>query len=774
MAVIESIRPAATESDLGYGQLFAVLVRRRFWFLGAFLAVLPFTLFYAFTREPVYQSSMQLLVEPNYQGKRDENLQSNQFADLNVNIDYATQLNLMRSSQLLQQAVDQLQTQYPDLTISDIQGSLTLTRLVEKGATKDGVETKIVQATYVSNDSVKSKNILEAIQKVYQNYNLAQQRQRLQEGLSFINNQLPEARTDVATAEGALKEFREEQNVIDPTQQATGFTQALLANQQQQDDVQGQLKSAQARFDALQDKLGHPLDDALISARLSQSTRYQNLLNQLQATELELEKQRTLYSDRYPTVKRLLDQQQRQLGLLQEEVGRVLGGTPTSANLFAASPSSTNTPSTNAPTVSTTATPPVSASTPSDNLLTQGQFGATDLGIVGEMVAARTEVASLEARSRSLKQAEQDLRQKLDRFPNLIAEYDRLQPGVEINRDSLKQLLSARQELGIELARGGFKWQVVEPPAIGVKTAPSLARNIAVGIVIGIFLGGATAFIRESMDDSVHSSDQLKQKTVLPLLGVIPELSQLRGEGSLAFLPFNRTESLFAPASQMLYLPTFRESLDLIHKNIQLLEATAKSLVVTSALPGEGKSTLALGLAFSAARSHQRVLLIDADLRHPSIHQRLGLPNEVGLSTMLADRTQITKPQAISLLSTKIHVLTAGPIPDDPVKLLSSRWMQELLAKFGQIYDLVLLDAPPILGLVDAIQIASYCQGVVMVGRINRVTQSELSQAMGMLSQLKAIGIVANGAKEYRNNYFSYGYRDGNFNAAKYESLARN
>jgi capsular exopolysaccharide synthesis family protein len=180
--------------------------------------------------------------------------------------------------------------------------------------------------------------------------------------------------------------------------------------------------------------------------------------------------------------------------------------------------------------------------------------------------------------------------------------------------------------------------------------------------------------------------------------------------------------------------------------------------MVTSALPDEGKSGLALGLAMSAARLHKRVLLIDANLRAPNLHKQLNLPNEQGLSTLLVSES--TLPNQISIPSagsSYIDILTAGPAPADPANLLSSPRMEELMAAFEENYDLVIVDAAPVLGLVDALLTASACRSVVMVASIGRVTRTQLVQATGMLSRLNLIGVVANGVSDAGSTYVPYG-----------------
>jgi capsular exopolysaccharide synthesis family protein len=179
--------------------------------------------------------------------------------------------------------------------------------------------------------------------------------------------------------------------------------------------------------------------------------------------------------------------------------------------------------------------------------------------------------------------------------------------------------------------------------------------------------------------------------------------------------------------------------------------------MVTSALPDDGKSALALGLAMSAARLHKKVLLIDANLRDPTLHKQLNLPNEQGLSTLLGN--DITLPNQIGVSysgSAYIDILTAGPIPTDPANLLSSPRMSQLMAAFEDNYDLVLIDAPSVLGLVDAILTASACRGVIMVASIGRVTRTQLAQATAMLSRLNLIGVVANGVSNADSTYVPY------------------
>ncbi|PSO59436.1 MAG: capsular biosynthesis protein [Cyanobacteria bacterium QH_2_48_84] len=709
-----------TETEFGYGQLFAILWRRRFWFLGVFCGVLSIAIPLALSKEPTYRSSMELLVEPNYQENGGDGGES-EVTDSAVDVDYATQLNLMRSSELLQEAVERLESEYPHISVEELQGSLTLKQVVEG----EDEPTKIVQATYVGNDPARTKEVLQALKNVYQKYNLEQQEKRISEGLSFINEQLPVARENLAEAEQELRQFRQNNNLVAPEEAANQTANALRNVEQQRQSLDAQYQETQARYDALKKQLGLSPQEALISSRLSESSRYQTLLNQLQETEIALAEQRAQYTDAHPNVKALLEQRQQQLSLLKEEVRQVLGEVPEQLKI-----------------------------TP-EALQQRGQLAGTELNLARSLVEARTNLQSLRARDQSLAETEQQLRAQLDRFPKLIAQYNSLQQEVEVRRSTLQELLQARQQLGVELDRGGFNWQVVETPRAGNKIGPNTKQDILLGAVVGLFLGGVAAFLREVVDDAVHTSDQLRGQVSLPLLGVTPSLPPSEAGRFVVNFPWQRLDQPPTSILQVVQWLPFRESLDMIYKNIQLLNRGSElsSLVVTSALAGEGKSTLVLGLAISAARLDQRVLVIDADLRHSSLHEELALSNEEGLSTLLSGETEQPNLHHISPLGSNIDLLTAGSTPNDPVKLLSSQGMRELIAEFEQSYDLVLLDTPSILGTVDAIQTASFCSGVVMVGRLDRVTQSQLSQATTMLSKLNAIGIVANGGKDAMSSY---------------------
>ncbi len=590
------------EPEPGYGQILAVFIRRFPWFLVVFVSSIAVASIVTFTTKPTYKSSMQLLIEPNYQGKKAGSGTGveNQFTDSNVEIDTATQLNLMQSSGLIQKAVDKLRPEYPDINVGEIKRALVLNQLRTK---EDNVATKIFQVEFSDHNPQKTQTILSAIRQVYVEYNKQQQDLRLQKGLQIIREQLRKASDDVSISEANLQRFRKNQNLIDPEIQAKAIESDLNNIEQARQTARSQYEEAIARQKSLQEQLNRSPQNALVSSRLSQSTRYQSLLNEIQKTELSLANERLRFTDDTPRVQKLAEQLQSQKDLLQKEVSRTLGGRS------------------------------VSTFSKGENLLEQGQLGQIDLNLAGQLVETQTNIVALSARDQTLLQKENELRLELKRFPSLLAYYNRILPQLQFSRERLEQLLRAEQQLRQELSKGGFNWEVVEEPQKGTLMGPNHQQNLLLGAVVGLMLGGIAAFITRSSDDSVHTTAELEKQIALPLLGTTPKLPPSKNRESVIKLPFGKPEVLSPWTIQVLQSAPRWESLDLIYKNIELLNTVSglKSLMVTSALADESKSALTLGLAMSAARLHKRVLLIDANLRDPRLHQQLNLPNEQGL-----------------------------------------------------------------------------------------------------------------------------------------------
>ena len=186
-----------------------------------------------------------------------------------------------------------------------------------------------------------------------------------------------------------------------------------------------------------------------------------------------------------------------------------------------------------------------------------------------------------------------------------------------------------------------------------------------------------------------------------------------------------------------------------------------RSLVMTSAMPGDGKSTISFYLAQIAAAMGKKVLLVDADLRKPNIHNISQLKNIWGLTNLISSNTP-QKQQVIHQMSfsRNFSIMTAGQIPPDPTKLLTSEKMRGLMKEFEHDYDLVIYDAPPILGLADASLLAPSTDGIVLVTRMEKTDRSAIKQTIDNLrmSRVNLLGMVINGHNNHLNYYYNKYY----------------
>jgi capsular exopolysaccharide synthesis family protein len=334
-----------------------------------------------------------------------------------------------------------------------------------------------------------------------------------------------------------------------------------------------------------------------------------------------------------------------------------------------------------------------------------------------------------------------------------------LRREVDTNRQLYDNLLQRFKELGISGNVVSNNVSVVdeaEPSLFPFK--PDLLRNLLVGLGLGALLGAAIVIALELMDDSIKYPDEVERVLGLPLMGVIPKVTRKRGgPKSLALEVHEDPRSTLAEAYR-----SVRTALQ-----FSTSDGAPKRLVVTSTTRNEGKSTTSLSLAINFAQMGQRVLLIDGDMRNPTVHKLLGLPNDFGLSNLLSSDNRGDKmitPTAIPNLS----VLTAGPIPPNPVDLLTGPKLLLLLnitAALG--IDYVIVDAPPMLGLADAVVLGNQLQNVLFVVQASATRKTHIKTALRRLRQggLVPRGVVLTqalnfGTQHDYESYYGYGPAD--------------
>jgi succinoglycan biosynthesis transport protein ExoP len=284
-------------------------------------------------------------------------------------------------------------------------------------------------------------------------------------------------------------------------------------------------------------------------------------------------------------------------------------------------------------------------------------------------------------------------------------------------------------------------------PAVAPATAsgPSRALVIAGAALAGLVLAVLIGLLRELFDTRVRTADDVERVTELPLLGTI------RKDADVARHPLPVLDA--ARSSQAEAFRTLRTNLRYVE-----LDDIARSLVITSSIESEGKSTTAANLALAAAGLGQKVLLVDADLRRPAVGRLFGIDDSIGLSDVLIG--QVPLDGAVQeVAQSGLQVLPAGAVPPNPNELLQSKAMAELLARLHEQYDLVVFDTPPLLPVSDAAVLAVQAGGVAMVAASGRVQRSQLDAALRSLERVNArtVGVIVTMVPRRGPDAYGYG-----------------
>jgi tyrosine-protein kinase len=295
-----------------------------------------------------------------------------------------------------------------------------------------------------------------------------------------------------------------------------------------------------------------------------------------------------------------------------------------------------------------------------------------------------------------------------------------------------------------------IKAEIVDDAHVSTSpVSPQPVRNLGLGLVLGLLLGVGLAVVRELLDTSISSTEDVAQVTPAPVLG------RITSDPTAVREPVDT--SLAGTSS-------WSEAFRVLRTNLQYIEVDndQKVFVITSAVPEEGKSTTAVHLAVTLALTHQKVALVECDLRRPLIAKRLDIDGAVGTTSVLIGQVSLREAMQ-SYGDTGLKVLACGPIPPNPSELLQSKAMETMLAQLRAEYDIVLLDAPPLLPVTDAALLSAQADGALLVLRHGKTSKDQLSHAVERLDAVdaKTLGIVLNmvPVRHRAGDAYSYTYQ---------------
>lgn len=715
------------QQPLDLGWLFAVVQRR----MGIMVAVAlllggisgSLVLWKTKQIDRFYQGGFQVLVEPiTAEGRLSQLLIQSQSANFSADeitkvgssvedssmIDYQTLLRVLKSPKLLIPLLEKVQANYADITYTQINNQLKINRITYA---KDGKEagTKIIEFTYQDKDPAKIKSVLGTVSKYYLEYSRQERLKHTTRGMAYINSQLPALRMRVDKLQRQLQLLRQQANLSLPDQSSKSFTDQASGISSQQISLEAQLAETRKLYKNLKEQLSQGNTAGVVAIN---PNMYETLIGQLQTIETQLAVSSTQYREDSPPMQSLREKQKNMRRLLEKEAESTI-----------------------------------------------------------KTVAGQ--IQQLEARQRSLMASESSLNKAIKDLPSVMRQYGDLERELGVATESLKVFLSKRETLKLGAGQQDTPWTLINEPSIMTNeqgsplsvTATNKGKNLAIALVLSLLFGVAVGFLVEVLNRVFHTPEEVKWGTKLPILGVVPRSQKLKRITKKSNHRIPAVENFADPAkgrqlqagrnkfrTDLNY--SFLESFGSLYTNLRLLSPgiSMRSLVITSAVKGDGKSTIAFHLAKTAASVGLRVLVVDADLRLPQLHLLLGLPNVRGLTDVIATDLSLNDAIQKSPEENNLFVLTAGHNLHDPIKLLSSQKMLYLMEQFQTFFDLVIYDTPPLVGLADAHILAAQTDGTLLVVKIDRTDRSLVTQALEGLkiSGASVLGTVVNGIKGSR------------------------
>jgi polysaccharide biosynthesis transport protein len=580
-----------------------------------------------------------------------------------------------------------------------------------------GIRVKTIPATNIIEISYQSKNpelaasYVNAVAMATIRDNIKSISSEATKVRQFLQQQLPQARMLLQTAEAAENNYRQRSSIVNFDEQTKSLVQSVAALEDQQRTLATQLEEANSRGASLrQVTQAKGLDKAYKSVRSGQDQELQKLRAKLADQETKLIEARLTYTDTSPQVINLLEQRDALRNLYAQELARVAPGVNASNN-------STNNN--------------IAGDQISQNLTSQLITNEIERTAIAEKLSlTQNNIAQLQNRLAQLPLQQQPLTALIRKREEAAASLKFLQSKFEEARIAEAQKVSNLQVI-----------QAAKPPTEASSPKPKVV--LALAGAFGLLLATGVVILLEVMDNTLRDASEAEELIKLPLLGVLPKLPA-------------RTLAL-ETSNRFLDNIGLVEPYRMLFKSLEFRTSELQLLVVSSTISGEGKSVVASHLGAVSAMLSRKTLIIDADLRRPVQHTIFNLPARPGITDIVKGNIslkQAVKPTAIENLS----VLTCGELHGRPSQILESAEMKKLLSEAAANYDFIIIDTPPISACADTATLAKQCEGVLMVTRPNITIKEVLQRAVSELNNnhIPIVGLVVNGMTPQTEQYYRY------------------
>lgn len=711
----ERVIETSENLDLDFSKLWLILKRRWLPGAGVFSTILGLAIIAVCLQKPVYEATGKLIVKKNDQtaaltglGQGIGDLEGLNLQSNPVN----TEIEVVRSIPLLQKTIVAL-----NLKDERTEEPLKPEDFIHKLKLKNIGGTDVMQVTYKSISPNEAAAVVNKLMNVYLENNIQTNRVTATAAGDFIAKQIPDVEARVRRAESALRRFKEQNHLIALEVEAQGAVTVIQTLEGQIAQVRAELADANTKLAKLRRQVGMDADNSLNLNALNQSRGVQRVLTEYQKTEAELAQLRTRYAETYPGIANLKQKRTAIKALLSQRIAQAVGKTRTVA----------------------------------DGKL---QIGESKQKLTEAYIQLEVERLGLASRLASLSSEYKLYKQRANILPKLEQQQRELERQLKAAQSTYEILLQKLQEVRVAENQNMGNARIIESalaPEKALLFKPVMI--LAAGMLLSVVLSSGTIAVLEAKDASVKTLKEARELFGYTFLGAIPSLAKKATDGKNG-----ETTAIALPVRDTPRAP-IAEAFRMLQANLKFSSSDKlKVILVTSSVPGEGKSTVSANLGAAIAQLGNRVLIVDADMRRPRQHHIWEKANTEGLSDAIVG--QVDYQSAIKEVLPKLHILMAGATPPNPVALLDSIQMTSLIDNFAKSFDFVIIDAPPVLVAADALMLGKMTDGLLMVARPGVVSSNTATTARDLLqsSGQKVLGLVVNGVilENESDSYYYY------------------
>jgi succinoglycan biosynthesis transport protein ExoP len=696
------------------------VVWRRKWLIGLFVLITTLaTLGVGFIVTPVYEASTTLHLKEQKPSLLGGDFPGSGITGLSSKEEVNTQIEILKSRSVLEEVIDKLgliEKFEVEKGLPEAEKLQSVLNVLQKDiSVRPITNTRLIRLTLSSKDPELARDMANTISHVFIERDVESKRGEANSVLAFVSGQVDEVSERLVTAEEELLRYKEAEGISVLSEEARLKVSLLAQLESSFQEVKVERDVLSTRIAAVLSQMGTGLSSESPLANTSTSPAVKRIQDRLTEAQVEL----ASLEDRSSSDSRRVAEIKAQIESLKSEI-----------------------------------------QTEIERILRSGESATVNSALQMKLAEYESQNIVLAAREDALRGLINTHERDINKLPAREINLVRLERARRINDELYAALMRAKNEAQIEAASQIATIDVVDPAITPLKPVrPKKTENVVIALLVSLLLGVLLAFILENLDNTVKNEDEVKKLLGAPIVGIIPRFDLDGHKNGRARR--NRKAEHFALVSKEDSKSPIAEAFRMLRTNLQFvgLVEGLSTIVVTSPIPGDGKTTVAANLAIALAIHEEKVLIVDADFRIPAVHKIFDLPDSPGVTNILSEgrsyQSVIHKVDGLHSL----NVLTTGPIPPNSAELLTSSKMKRLIEELKGDYDRIIFDVPPVLAVTDALDLASILDGILLVLRLGEIDRRAVKRMKEILdtAKIKILGEVLNGV-DVRDNRYGYGY----------------